>query len=218
MSKVVSDEEKVALLEKGRYFEAILYPENLIEDWQEEISDLVQVPFCYCIHDKDLNKEKKEERKAHVHIVLAFSNTTTRRYAFTVFSKLQAEGKQAFAYGGIGGVQVISNIRHMYDYLIHDTNECRKKRKHLYSADERISGNNFDIGMYEQLSVVDEQQMRNEITNLIYEKQITNFLTLRLEIQNNYESKYEKVLTSHSSMFERCTKGMYQILVNKGEV
>ena len=61
--------------EKARYWTAVMYPENMIDDWKEEIADLIQMPGAYCVHDKDLD-DKKEGRKVHVHIIIVFSNTT----------------------------------------------------------------------------------------------------------------------------------------------
>ena len=42
-------------INKARYWVAICYPENMKEDWQECIGDLIEYPYCYCIHDKDPN-------------------------------------------------------------------------------------------------------------------------------------------------------------------
>ena len=39
---------------KVRYWWGILYPENMIENWKDQIEDVLQLPFCYCVHDKDL--------------------------------------------------------------------------------------------------------------------------------------------------------------------
>ena len=36
------------------------------QNWQDDIADLVQVPFAYCVHDKDVD-EQNEGRKPHVH-------------------------------------------------------------------------------------------------------------------------------------------------------
>ena len=38
----------------------------------------------------------------------------------------------------------------LYNYLIHDTDSCRKQGKYLYKVEDRICGNGFDIGLYEQ--------------------------------------------------------------------
>ena len=39
--------------DNARYWTAILYPEHLIEGWQNKIQDMLEVAYCYCIHDKD---------------------------------------------------------------------------------------------------------------------------------------------------------------------
>ena len=135
---------------KARYWQAIMYPENMIEDWENKICELLQVPFAYCIHTMDTDK-KKEKRKIHVHIMIAFTNTTTYRHALSVFKTLEREGKSAMPNGAI--MRVIS-VRQAFDYLIHDTDDSRKKGKYQYPKEFRILGNNFDIGAYEQLTVV----------------------------------------------------------------
>ena len=38
---------------KARYYWAVLYPENMRDSWQDDIDLLLQVPYAYCIHDKD---------------------------------------------------------------------------------------------------------------------------------------------------------------------
>ena len=48
----------------------------------------------------------------------------------------------------------INNIRHAYDYLIHDADSCCKKGRELYPAEVRIEGNGFDIGQLEQLLII----------------------------------------------------------------
>ena len=69
---------------KGRYFLAVLYPENMRKEWQDEIGDLLGYPYAYCIHDKDKTKDG-DERKTHVHMIVAFPNTTTMQHAMTIF-------------------------------------------------------------------------------------------------------------------------------------
>ena len=56
----------------------------------------------------------------------------------------------------------------MYNYLIHDTEDSRKKHKHQYDKSERITGNNFDIGSYEQLSVDEKNSILVELEKLIF--------------------------------------------------
>ena len=136
-------------IEKARFWCGVLYPENMVDNWEEEIGDILQLPYAYCLHNQD-NDLKSEHRKDHVHVIVAFPNTTTYKHAMTVFGQLSATGKTA-----LNTIQAVINIRNMYDYLIHDTETCKKKGKELYDKSLRITGNNFDIGSYEQLGVAE---------------------------------------------------------------
>lgn len=192
------------MAEKARYWVGVLYPEAMIDDWQDELSNKVQVPFEYCIHDKCLNKDGTP-RKEHVHLMLVFPNTTTYKHAYSVFEGLSADGKSA-----LNKIERVINVRHMHDYLIHDTEDSRKKKKHLYDVSERVAGNNFDIGSYEQLSMSDKNRMVKELCDLIYENQITNFADFYAYLISNFDDEYFELLRSYSGLFERLIKGCYQ--------
>ncbi len=56
----------------------------------------------------------------------------------------------------------LAYIRSTYEYLIHNTESCEKKNKHD-TQEERITGNGFDIGFYEQVSASEKQEMLKEI-------------------------------------------------------
>lgn len=190
--------------EKSRHWVGVLYPENMIEDWQEEIGDLLELPFAYCIHDKDLD-DVDDERKTHVHLIIVFPNTTTYKSAFSVFSKLNALGKVS-----VNCIERVINIRQKYEYLIHNTETCKKKGKHLYDVKERISGNNFDIGSFEQISVAEKNAMLQELCNVIVQEQYTNFIDFYMHVMSNFDTNYFEVLKGYSGFLERLTKGNYQ--------
>lgn len=188
---------------KGRYFLAVLYPENMRPMWQDEIGDLLGYPFAYCIHDKDKTKEG-EQRKVHVHMILAFPNTTTIQNAMNIFSKLSADGKKA-----LNKIEIASSVVNAYNYLIHDTESCRKLKKHLYDKTERITGNNFDIGDYEQISTADKDRMLKEMCDYIIDNQITNFADMYIRITQDFDTSYFAVLKSYSGLLERLTRGVF---------
>lgn len=150
------------MVEKARYFVAVLYPENMKSDWKQYIGDYLELPFAYCIHDQDLTNDPDEPRKVHVHCIIAFNNTTTYNHAVSVFERLNAPGKRAF-----NKIEIVINIRHMYNYLIHNTETCKALNKFLYPASCRIQGNNFDIGAYEQISDADAEQLIIEVEGYI---------------------------------------------------
>lgn len=192
------------MAEKTKYWVGILYPENLIDNWENDIGDLLQLPYAYCIHDMDTDIVG-DNRKVHVHLIITFPNTTTYNHAFSVFNKLSAVGKVA-----INKIEMIINIRHMYNYLIHDTDDCKKKGKYLYDKSKRKTGNNFDIGSFEQISTGEKDKMLIELAGVIVHKNFTNFSDFYLYVISNYDDLYFQVLKGYSGFLERLTKGNYQ--------
>lgn len=192
----------------GKYFWAIMYPENMVDNWQENISEILQRPYAYCIHDKDLaNEEKEEERKKHVHIIIAWNNNTTKNSATKCFQKLNAPGKQAIAFGG--EIEKCDNIEWAWNYLIHDSDDSRKKKKYQYPKEERITGNNFDIGCYVQISTHDKISMIKELSQLIIDNGVINYVDFYLFVANNFDDSYFEVMTSNTTIFRELIKGNY---------
>ena len=194
----------MAKIEKARFWMAVMYPENMREDWADCIGDTLQYPYAYCLHTADKDT-KSDHRNDHIHVIVAFPNTTTYKHAMTVFSLLSAEGKKA-----LNKVEACVSVRNCYDYLIHDTEDSRKKGKELYAPECRITGNNFDIGAYEQLGLAEKNEICKEIALAIIEN---NFITLEdvfLYVLNFEDSNYFDVFKTYNSLFERLTNARYQ--------
>ena len=151
---------------KVKLWEGICYPENMRDDWQDEIDDILQVPFAYAVHDID-HDQKSKQRKTHAHVIVVWGGNTTRKAIINVLNRLSADGKKCCS-----SAEPINNIRHAYDYLIHDTASCRKKGKELYPVEARIEGNNFDIGQLEQLSTKDKQDMLLRVGRLHHVREV----------------------------------------------
>lgn len=192
------------MVEKSRYWCAVLYPENMIANWEVEIGDILQLPFAYCVHDKDLDKQG-EIRKKHIHLIVVFNNTTTKKHAMNVVLGLSASGKVCCS-----TIENVVDIRHMYEYLIHNTDSCKKKKKFLYRASDRVCGNNFDIGSYEQISVIEKEDMLDLMGDIIIYENFTNFLDFYKYLRSNYERSYCVVARQNSGFLERLTRGNYQ--------
>lgn len=189
--------------EKARYWVGVCYPENMIEDWKDNIGDLLQVPYCYCVHDKCATTSK-EERKVHVHIIIAFPNTTTKKTALKIFNKL-SEGDRICC----PSCEEIHFIRNKYDYLIHNTEDCRKKGKYQYDPSERISGNGFDIGSYEQISTQDKLKMSLELSDLIIDQDFENLKRFYMYVRSNYDLSYYEIAKSNSSWYSALCKSNF---------
>nr|CRY98094.1 hypothetical protein [uncultured prokaryote] len=199
----MSKAESGARINKARYWWAVLYPENMVPDWENRIGDIVQVPYAYAAHTLDKDS-KSEHRKDHVHLILVFGNTTTYKHAMEVFNLLSAPGKKA-----LNTCEACVNIRHCYDYLIHDTETCRKEGKHQYDPDHRVTGNNFDIGAYEALSQAEKAEMSQEIAALIIGKKITNLADCYIIVMDQFGGDYFQVFQANNAFYDRLCRGNY---------
>ena len=186
---------------KVKLWEGICYPENMRDDWQDEIDDILQVPFAYAVHDID-HDQKSKQRKTHAHVIVVWGGNTTRKAIINVLNRLSADGKKCCS-----SAEPINNIRHAYDYLIHDTDKCRKLGKHQYDPSERITGNGFDIGNYEQISTAEKQHMLKELTWFImsegYET-INEFMQPALE---RFGEQYWEIMVSYSAFLVKYLNG-----------
>lgn len=194
------------MAEKARYWTAVCYPENMLPDWQKRIDDLLEFPFAYCVHDLD-HDSKSDHRKDHVHILIAWPNTTTAKACKELVDRLAAPGRKCCP-----AVQAVHDIRRCYDYLIHDTESCEKAGKEKYDPALRITGNNFDIGLYEQISTEDKSEALRVICDYVVQANIQNFADIYLIVSSSEdfsEMKYWEAMKTYSSMIERVCKGLY---------
>lgn len=192
------------MAEKARYWTWVGYPESMIDDWEDSIGEVLQLPYAYCIHDKDLTDEDEEKRKTHVHIMIVYGNTTTMNSVRNLFSKMRKDQDKEKVF-----VQSVQNVRYMYNYLIHDTDNAQKKNKYLYDPSERITGNDFDIGMYEQISKKEKQNKVVELLKILRDSGITDFATFVDYVVDNLDLEYFELLTEKSGFFERYIKGNF---------
>lgn len=197
---------KLAKNFKSRYFTLVLYPESMIDDWQTALETKLQLPCCYCIHDKDLDNEK-DERKVHVHLIVVANNTTTAQSIYE--SVIMALSKDD-CLASPPVVEKVNDIRNMYEYLIHNSKDAIKKKKHKYSPSERICLNNFDIGSYEQLGVNEKNDILKDIYNIIIEWDITNFDDLIDYAFMYCDSSYTNVIFERQSLINNILNARWQ--------
>lgn len=194
--------ENANRINKARYWWAVLWTENLEPGWEDKIADEVQVPFAYAVHDMDTDS-KSEHRKDHMHLILAFSNTTTYSHALNVFKLL---GEKA-----VNTCKAIIDIRQAYDYLIHDTDNCKKQGKYLYPVEHRVLGNGFDIGFYEQLGEEEKLEIFYELLDFVDAGGFTDMKECYRAFRKEFEGiQYLKIYQSHNAAIERHVKGNYQ--------
>lgn len=208
-------------INKAKIWLGVTYPENMVKGWQDDVSDLLQgIPYAYCIHDKDkrgheTNDEKEagyiqglEDRKTHVHWILYLKGvkdgTTTRKHATDILNLLSLPGRTCCP-----GCEACLNISHSYDYLIHDTENARKKDKHQYLPEERITGNGFDIERYITLSEEKKLEMSQEICDYIIDYRIKDVAKLYADIRKYFSEDYYQIYKANNAMYDRLCRGVF---------
>lgn len=194
------------MAEKYRYAECILYNENMIEDWKDKIDYLIQMPFAYCVHDKDLGDDEDETHgKVHVHIILVHSNTVALSF-FVKWCNLRLSkvGSKCCS-----TAKPVINPKQAWNYLIHDTEKARQEGKFQYPQSARVCGNDFDIHHFIQIDECTKITIIQKITDYIIEHNIMD-LTSMVEWVQRQGTVYFSIFVSRSSYFDRICGGNWK--------
>ena len=62
---------------KAKFWVGICWIGSMIPDWKDRIDLVLQMPYVYCVHDKDLDFHG-DLKSPHVHIMIAYANTNKR--------------------------------------------------------------------------------------------------------------------------------------------
>ena len=181
----------------------LIYQESALENYLDVLEEM-HIPFVLSPwHDKDVNKETGEFKKAHKHGVLFFESLKS----YTQVSELLTEKLHTPSH-----VEIVMSPKGMYDYFIHAENPD----KTLYNIDEIESGCGFELEQFlitnnnEQFlsTVIDIIEEHNfiEFNNLVRYARVENPLLLNIIINKTYF--FAKYLDSrrHSSHIERRVK------------
>lgn len=110
----------------------LLYQESAPDNYLEVLEEL-HIPFVLSPwHDKDVNKETGEFKKAHKHGALSFESLKS----YSQVSELLTKHLNTPSH-----VEVIMSPKGMYDYFIHAENP----EKTLYNIEDIESGCGFDL-------------------------------------------------------------------------
>lgn len=161
----------------------LIYQESAPDNYLDVLEEM-HIPFVLSPwHDRDVNKETGEFKKAHKHGVLFFESLKS----YTQVSELLTEKLNTPSH-----VEVVMSPKGMYDYFIHAENPD----KTLYSIDEIESGCGFELEQFlitnnneEYLStVIDiiEEHNFTEFNNLVRYARVENPSLLNLIINKTY--------------------------------
>ena len=141
----------------------LIYQESAPENYLD-ILEGMHIPFVLSPwHDKDVNKETGEFKKAHKHGVLFFESLKS----YTQVSELLTEKLHTPSH-----VEVVMSPKGMYDYFIHAENPD----KTLYNMDEIESGCGFELEQF--LITNNSDQFLSTVIDIIEEHNFTEFNNL----------------------------------------
>ena len=141
----------------------LLYQESAPKNYLDILEEM-HIPFVLSPwHDKDVNKETGEFKKAHKHGVLFFESLKS----YTQVSELLTERLNTPSH-----VEVVMSPKGMYDYFIHAENP----EKTLYNMDEIESGCGFDLNQF--LVSNNNDQFLSTVIDIIEEHNFTEFNNL----------------------------------------
>lgn len=189
---------------KARFWVGILWNSSMVDDWQAKLEIVLQIPYCYIVHDKDLTFHG-DPKDMHTHIMVAYGNTTTEASVKSMFNELSKPGMQC-----CNKVFRVRGVKYMYDYLIHDTQQAKKDGKHLYLPSERHHGLGWDTDAFNQMQIVDKLKAVMEISQDIVNVGITTYSQLYQYVVTNYDLSYLEIMISYSGHFDRMVKGVWQ--------
>lgn len=217
--------------QKHRNFTFLIYPDSAPDDWQLRLESLGLAMAISPLHDKDkreisdkdlsfdetiaINNGEILYKKAHYHVLSIEKNPVT---ADAVRKRIQRKlGDNA-----VNKVQIVDNVKGMYDYLTHDSVDAVAKNKHKYNKADLVLLNNFDIDRYITLDSADKKDVLKTIRQLIikYElKNIIEFWSFYFEqaeaLDLPSEDAVETVIKENTGYLRLHFDGVYQMSKDK---
>lgn len=167
---------------RTRNFVAIGYPESLVPDWIEKLSE-THIPFVISpLHDKDTNPNG-ETKKEHYHIMLLYDAPHTYEQAQEIFDMI-----------GATKCEIVNSTRGQARYLCHLDNQ----EKYQYSISDVKCLNGVDYQSLIELPSDNWQAVR-EMIAFIKENNIIAYSDL-LEYASIHKESWFKCLLEKNTM------------------
>lgn len=189
---------------KSRFWVGILWVDSMVDNWKDNLDVTLQMPYTYIVHDKDINGHG-DPKPPHIHIMVAYSNTTTEKNIRSIFNSFSKPGNQC-----CNKVYRVIGVKYMDDYFLHITKEAKKQGKHIYSEFERIRGLGWDTSVFNQEAQLDKLKMIMQLGDDIKKFNIQTYIDLYSHIVQYKDLSYLDLLISYSGHFERMVKGQWQ--------
>lgn len=178
---------------KSRYWTFLVYPESAPENWEDNLMGLT---YCYCLHDKDINKSTGELKKAHIHVLITFEGPTTYNTIKELTDRLNSPIPQP-----------AKSLRGMIRYLIHADN----KNKYHYKREDIVSvGMDAEIKQAFAVKKTDDEKKMERVStwkkvmNIVNDYRLSNWRQLDAMLNKlndpdliDYAANHAYLVTQH---------------------
>jgi hypothetical protein len=120
----MSDKTQTSGANRTRNYATVVYPESAPDNWLDILRDLKVSALVSPLHDKDVNPDSGEIKKAHYHVQFLFDGPKTEKQARDIAEQI----------GGVG-IEILNSVRGMARYLCHMDNP----EKYQYNPDDVIT-------------------------------------------------------------------------------
>jgi hypothetical protein len=189
---------------KSRYWTCILYPDSMMQNWQDILDNQCISWICSPLHDKDLDTDGKL-KKAHYHLIYAIYENGSSEFSL---AKKINESIKAF-----GNPEPVKQKSAMFAYLTHEN----QKDKYHYSRLDITHSFGIDLTDFEKLSKDEEDKIFDEIENFMDENCIGYYNILLKIVKENNNVEWKRFIRSHPYHFINYAKSITAYLNSKLE-
>lgn len=182
--------------QRTRNWLAIFYPDDLPEDWKEQVDELQCRWIESPLHDKDLNPEDGTPKKPHCHTLFMFDSVKTQEQIETMLKGVLGESET----GSILGVAIpkpcsdrCGSVRYMA-HLDHPN-------KYQYDVSEIVGHNGADPAEILRYSATETREMIVAMEEYIERNNITELADFSKAIRYDHPEWHTIVATKMTVYF-----------------
>lgn len=203
--------------QRTRNWTVIFYPEDLPEDWKEQVDELhikwVEGP----LHDRDVNPDDTP-KKVHIHTLFMFETVKNINQVQDIFADIFGSSETGLIIG-VATPQRVTDRSAIVRYMAHLDNPLKAQ----YDVNDIVGHNGADVAEILKYSLTETLNKMIAIEEFIENNHITEYATLCRKIRYDYPDWYQIVVTKNTVHFRTFVNsyrnGFYKnVDVETGEV
>lgn len=186
--------------QRTRNWTAVLYPENLPEDWENLLDDAHVKWICSPLHDKDFNADG-EPKKAHYHILLMFGVVKNEQQVSEMFKSIFGESETGSIIG-VAKPERVGDRGALIRYFAHLDNPDKAQ----YDVADIVGHNGADPAELLRYSATETREMIIAMEEFIEENHITELAAFSAAIRYDYPEWHTLLATKMTLYFSQFIK------------